>query len=264
MPSGYVVFDEPRSGAENMAIDQALLEFAGREHCVILRLYSWSRPTLSLGYFQKYDARLTHQPSRDLDIVRRSTGGGAIVHDHDWTYSVCVPDDRLRSKLGAVPELYETIHESVISWLAGYGIRASRFREDGSCPTEGCSFLCFERRSAGDVVAHDTKLLGSAQRRKHHALLQHGSLLLERSTYAPSLDGTKELLALERGNKTEGGPTELFDKLSASQLDFGKALVDSVQQYCEISLQESKRIDDFVEFPVNPGIFSQDSWLRRR
>ena len=249
-----------------MAIDQALLEIAGRDQCAFLRVYSWAQPTLSLGYFQNYDERLTHEPSVELDVVRRSTGGGAIVHHHDWTYSVCVPDSLLKSSLGAVPELYEAIHESVVSWLAKFNVQASRFSEDPACKSDGCSFLCFERRSTGDVVSKDLKLLGSAQRRKYGALLQHGSLLLQRSIHAPSLDGTKELLlaASETPNPSSNDQDLVFDKLSASQSDFGTVLVESLETFCEIRLQKEGRLSDFLRFPLNPGIFSQDSWLRRR
>lgn len=266
MHQGYFILDQARLGAENMAIDQALLEIAGRDQCVFLRVYSWSQPTLSLGYFQSYDERLTHQPSLQLDIVRRSTGGGAIVHHHDWTYSVCVPDSLLKSNLGAVPELYEAIHESVIAWLAKFNIHASRFNEDPACKSDGCSFLCFERRSTGDVVSGGMKLMGSAQRRKYGALLQHGSLLLQRSTYAPSLDGTKEILfgGPKAAESSSAEQDRVFDKLSASRADFGTVLVESLERFCEIRLQNEGRLSDFLQIPVNPGIFSQDSWLRRR
>ena len=88
-----------------MAIDHALLETAGREGCAFLRIYQWQQPTISLGYFQNYAEREEHRESSKLDIVRRSTGGGAIVHDHDWTYSVCIPNALLDSTIGAVPDL---------------------------------------------------------------------------------------------------------------------------------------------------------------
>ncbi|MEZ6075112.1 MAG: hypothetical protein R3C56_05395 [Pirellulaceae bacterium] len=75
---GYALNDIPRSGVENMALDQRLLEVAAAEQCVLLRVYRWSEPTLSLGYFQPYVQRLTHSHSSDLPVVRRATGGGAL------------------------------------------------------------------------------------------------------------------------------------------------------------------------------------------
>ena len=79
-----LIIDPPALGRMNMAIDEALLESASRGE-TILRFYSWSPATLSLGYFQAYDDRREHSASADLDVVRRSTGGGAIVHDQEIT-----------------------------------------------------------------------------------------------------------------------------------------------------------------------------------
>ena len=87
-----LLIDAPERGVWNMAIDEALLESAADESCdlVTLRFYRWSEPTLSLGYFQSYEDRNSHEASRSLPVVRRSSGGGALVHDHEWTYSLAI------------------------------------------------------------------------------------------------------------------------------------------------------------------------------
>ncbi len=200
---GYALNDIPRSGVENMALDQRLLEVAAAEQCVLLRVYRWSEPTLSLGYFQPYVQRLTHSHSSDLPVVRRATGGGAIVHRYDWTYCIAVPeqisvgDARPRSgvNVGASTPLYDCVHDGVIEWLGTRSIAARKWSND--CAADSPSppiakqhrFLCFERRSCGDIVLDDHKVMGSAQRRGRGAMLQHGSLLLATSPYAPSLQG---------------------------------------------------------------------------
>ena len=97
---GYALNDGARSGVENMALDQHLLETAAEQQCVLLRVYRWSQPTLSLGYFQPYVQRLTHSASSELPVVRRATGGGAIVHHYDWTYCVAVPKNLASSLSG--------------------------------------------------------------------------------------------------------------------------------------------------------------------
>lgn len=200
---GYALNDIPRSGVENMALDQRLLEVAAAEQCVLLRVYRWSEPTLSLGYFQPYVQRLTHSHSGELPVVRRATGGGAIVHHYDWTYCFAVPE-RLSINdvsppsgvnVGASKPLYDCVHDGVIQWLGTQGIAAHKWTND--CVVDSPSpsvakqhrFLCFERRSCGDIVVDDHKVMGSAQRRGRGALLQHGSLLLATSPYAPSLQG---------------------------------------------------------------------------
>lgn len=200
---GYALNDIPRSGVENMALDQRLLEVAAAKQCVLLRVYRWSEPTLSLGYFQPYVQRLTHSHSSELPVVRRATGGGAIVHHYDWTYCIAVPEQlpigttrpRPGANLGASQPLYDCLHDGVIQWLGTQAIEAKKWADN--CPPESSvqpadrqrRFLCFERRSCGDVVWEDHKVMGSAQRRGPGALLQHGSLLLATSPYAPSLQG---------------------------------------------------------------------------
>ena len=178
-----------------MAVDEALLEAAAADGLCALRFYRWEEPTLSLGYFQPYDQRWQHAASRLCAVVRRASGGGAILHDRELTYSLAVPDrhplaiDRLR--------FYQNIHTALIDALAGWGIEAKMVDRPAQ-PSAGDSarrqpFLCFQRRSPGDVMIGGTKVAGSAQRRCRGAVLQHGSVLLARSPAAPELVGIEEL-----------------------------------------------------------------------
>lgn len=208
--------DPPARGSWNMAVDQALLEHCEGSGRATLRLYQWSPATLSLGYFQRYAERQTHLPSSGLDLVRRATGGGAIVHDRELTYSLCLPSVERWSR--ANRELYDAVHRAILSALAEEGIAATLYGA-GPVPGEpvagksavdprigqtselaGCGagstaarFLCFERRSAGDVILDGYKIGGSAQRRGKQALLQHGSILLRKSDFAPELPGIEDL-----------------------------------------------------------------------
>jgi lipoate-protein ligase A len=214
-----LLIDPPASGAWNMAVDESLLESAATNDTLTLRFYRWLEPTLSLGYFQPYNDRRQHSASRNCPVVRRQTGGGAILHDREITYSfVAPPGHRLALKHIA---LYKTIHAALIDVLAEYGIPASLCRvqgresgQDGDCPDfrvnengtvpfstksvaarRDAEFLCFLRRSPGDVLLSDVKIAGSAQRRFKGAVLQHGSLLLARSQAAPELPGIAEMAA---------------------------------------------------------------------
>jgi lipoate-protein ligase A len=125
--------------------------------------------------------------------VRRSSGGGAILHDRELTYSLAVP----RSYSGArhADDLYRAIHGSLIEALADLGVNAALFENasgtSAKLPAE--PFLCFKRRSPGDVLIRNTKIAGSAQRRRRGAVLEHGSLLLAKSNFAPELMGLAEL-----------------------------------------------------------------------
>jgi lipoate-protein ligase A len=181
-----ILFDPPASGAWNMAVDEALLEAAADERSCALRFYRWEEPTLSLGYFQVYDDRRRHAASASCPVVRRASGGGAILHDVELTYSLAVPNrhplavDRLRT--------YRVVHQALIDVLADWGVPGEWFVGDSRRE----AFLCFERRSSGDVLVGGVKVAGSAQRRRRGAVLQHGSVLLARSDAAPELDGIKE------------------------------------------------------------------------
>lgn len=178
--------------AENMAIDQALLESVDANGRPVLRLYAWSEPTLSIGYFQKIADRIEHSESTGLNCVRRSTGGGGIVHHHELTYSVVIPCDD--ASTGPRLDLYEKTHLAMIESLSEFGVKAVPFRRLGKEPKNDTdSFLCFQRRTNEDLIISGYKVLGSAQRTTRRAILQHGSLLMQASRWAPQLPGVIDL-----------------------------------------------------------------------
>src|SRR5947207_13454995 len=102
-----------------MALDEALMEAASGGLCT-LRFYRWSAPTLSLGYFQRISDRTTHAASQTCPLVRRQTGGGAILHDREWTYSLTAPAG---SPLAVdALALYRAVHGALIEALANQGL----------------------------------------------------------------------------------------------------------------------------------------------
>jgi len=190
------MLDPPADGAWNMALDEALLDSASCGATAgCLRFYLWQQPTLSLGYFQHYADRLGHSASQDCAVVRRVTGGGAILHDVELTYSLTVP---VRAHVSAgLREFYDVMHGTLIDELASRGVPAVRCVRacDSQRPEE--PFLCFQRRCDGDVLTAGYKIAGSAQRRHRGGLLQHGSVLLGCSVAAPELPGLRELTDLQ-------------------------------------------------------------------
>jgi len=187
MTCRLLVENEPQPGAWNMAFDEALLEAASRRGESILRLYRWSEPTLSLGYFQKSVPADLPQALRTLPRVTRLSGGGAILHHFEWTYSCAIP--RAHPLANNAERLYETVHAALIGALRSHRIHAS-LRGDS---TDAEEFLCFLRGDARDVVVAQQKVAGSAQRRRRGAVLQHGSVLLKRSPFAPKIPGLVDL-----------------------------------------------------------------------
>ncbi len=250
----FSYLDNPQSGLMNMAIDDAMLDYATEHQRVLLRLYQWSEPTLSLGYFQKIEERELHAASRSIALVRRATGGGAIVHHHDLTYSLAVP--QLSIQLGSAPALYSAVHRAMVDWLNELGLAAAQWQSvhTFSLPTvqrtaaSKVEFLCFQRRSDGDGVVGEHKILGSAQRRGKGALLQHGSLLLSRSAHAPELPGIGDLVASELDLMASGRP---FACEMLLRLERGIDALLGVRHQCGDSLSGEVRrlaIDKIAKF----------------
>lgn len=194
------IVDGAGSGSHNMAFDEALLEWSVSTGKSVLRFYGWNPPTLSLGYFQRYAERRDHVSSQGCPAVRRASGGGAIVHDQEVTYSLVLGGGGWSHR---PQRIYDAAHDAVIEALGAHGVTAAKYGGEtatGSGPTgsgshmpSGEPFLCFQRRNVGDVICREFKVCGSAQRRKRGALLQHGSILLERSSAAPELPGIVDL-----------------------------------------------------------------------
>lgn len=143
-----LICDAAGSGSWNMSVDEALLETADPQSLAVLRFYTWDSPTLSLGYFQEHAERHTHPASECCSLVRRASGGGAILHHWELTYSYIVP---VKSRFSDDPQyLYDTFHDTLIQTLAEWGIVASRHVPVttigiSSPKTSSEPFLCFER-----------------------------------------------------------------------------------------------------------------------
>lgn len=187
-----IVEDDANSGPWNMAVDEVLLESALSDGVCSLRWYRWREPTLSLGYFQSPDDPLIDEQFAGLARVRRLSGGGAILHDRELTYSCAIGSQH---PLAAHPgELYRLMHATIVGVLENQDVHvAPRGASDRSLDA---NFLCFSRGDANDLVVDGHKVLGSAQRRRRGAVLQHGSLLLERSPVAPEYPGLLDLTGL--------------------------------------------------------------------
>ena len=159
------------SGACQMAADQWMLEQPG----TYLRFYQWNNPTLSLGRNQPLDPEMDIKAARaaGVELVRRATGGQAVLHHLELTYSFASsPPPFPRSIL----ESYQAVRQPVLTGLQGLGLAArpgleGKFRPTGS--------VCFSQAQGHEVVVGGKKLVGSAQRRKGNRFLQHGSILLD-------------------------------------------------------------------------------------
>ena len=159
-----------------MALDEALMARARRAGETVLRVYAWSRPTLSLGRNQRavgiYDEPLLAE--RGVGVVRRPTGGRALLHHREVTYSVTAPCD----DTGALLAEYGRINALLCSALGSLGLPvvaaapAARAAAPSAAP-------CFAEPARGELTLNGRKLVGSAQWRERGAMLQHGSILVD-------------------------------------------------------------------------------------
>ena len=181
-PSWRLVLDGDHSGAENMARDVAMLEavIAG-EVPPTLRFYGWSPPCLTLGRHQGEDAADARFCRRHgIDIVRRPTGGRAVLHHLELTYAVAAP-------LGQEPlprplqNAYRTVCSALVAAVRSFGIDAELTGGDVnlSLPGPRTTVPCFEAPAGGEVVVAGRKLIGSSMRARQGHILQHGAILLD-------------------------------------------------------------------------------------
>jgi lipoate-protein ligase A len=179
-PWTLVVEPEARAGAEQMAVDEALLDAADRTGRAWLRLYRFAPPCLSLGRHESAARRYDRAAIARLgiDVVRRPTGGRAVWHEHALTYAVAAPLARFGSPRAA----YRAIHARLAAALALLGARPTlapaRPRPAPGAPGTGIAGACFARAVGGEILVGGRKLVGSAQALRGRALLQHGALLL--------------------------------------------------------------------------------------
>ncbi|MEO1288358.1 MAG: biotin/lipoate A/B protein ligase family protein [Chloroflexota bacterium] len=172
-----VIYDPPMIGADNMAVDEAIMSVVGQgEQPPTLRLYAWHPFCLSIGYGQRLrDVDLNRIEKNGWHIVRRPTGGKAILHGDELTYSVSLPsDDELAQ--GDIVESYRRISESLMCALQLLGLSpASEKQAKGN---KGLGPVCFEVPSHYEITSGSKKLIGSAQVRRRNGILQHGTLPL--------------------------------------------------------------------------------------
>jgi lipoate-protein ligase A len=162
----------PENPYYNMAVDEALLTHA--KGLPVLRFYRWDPPAVSIGYFQS-EEDLADAVRTGYPLVRRITGGGAICHEGDLTFSV-VALHRAIPRGGSLIGSYRILHGAIATGLGKLGLTvASRGAEPAATGCERHPF-CFERTADFDLVFRGKKLVGSAQRREEEAFLQHGSI----------------------------------------------------------------------------------------
>jgi len=221
MPVAYVLQEGPQAGAWNMALDFWLWKTHGPDRPPVVRFYQWARPTVSLGYHQGVEAVVNLQACRDLgvDVVRRPTGGAAVLHHYELTYSVIATP----AQLGAARplEAYERISQALQAALRRLGLSQADIARPARSPGRLDGF-CFAETAHYEITVGGRKLIGSAQRWGRAAVLQHGSILLDfdvrlAAVFRPGLFRR----AFTTLREACGRPPSLGDLREALQVGFG-------------------------------------------
>jgi lipoate-protein ligase A len=246
-PEMRLILDPPQPGSWNMAVDEMLLRTAQVNKQAVLRLYQWNPATLSLGYFQSYEEAQKHECAQYVPWLRRTTGGGALLHDQELTYSLIFPSQYLSSQ--QIAYVYDLVHKSLIDTLQQFDIRATIANPTQIPSEQQDTFLCFQRRCACDVLLRDFKIAGSAQRRSHDYVLQHGSVLTRQSACASELPGIYELSNLDMN----------ADILQAAWVPNLRKLFDTV--FIEKPLTDEEKC---VTATIQASKFDADAWNMKR
>jgi len=211
----------PAPGAWNMALDEAMLQFAAEgKSPPTLRLYAWEPPCLSLGYAQPIkDVDFQNLIENDWELVRRPTGGRAILHTDELTYAVIAPQTEPRV-VGSILESYRRLSMALVEALRLLDLPATADKEyplpEGSQPNAA---VCFEVPSNYEITVNGKKLIGSAQARRYKGVLQHGSLPL-----FGDLTRITKALRFESEIERQQAAQRLLDHATTVEMVLGKVL----------------------------------------
>lgn len=212
MPQWRLLPFRRTSAVENMAIDEAIFRESIRAgNAPTLRFYGWLRPTLSLGHFQDFGREVDEEACLRLGIgiIRRPTGGKAVLHDRELTYAVIAGED-VPPFPPDILETFRIISRCVAAGLAAIGIEAALKGSGRQDTADRLRASCFSFPSRHELIAGGRKICGAAQIRSHGAFLQHGSLLTAFdpvrtcAVILPHGDGEEQIRRLRQSVTTVG------------------------------------------------------------
>ncbi|HEX8990654.1 MAG TPA: lipoate--protein ligase family protein [Anaerolineales bacterium] len=268
-----VLITPPAHGAWNMAVDESILEHIGRgESRPTLRLYAWEPACLSLGHAQPFsDVDEPRLMERGWEVVRRPTGGRAILHTDELTYSIIGPADNPHLA-GSILESYNRLACALLRAVRSLGLDAQSnplSPEFGGASHGSVNPVCFEVPSAYEITAAGKKLIGSAQARRKEGVLQHGSLPLtgdlRRITEAlvfpdeaARIEAAQRLLARATTLEMSLGRVVTWEEAARAFVDAFKSELGLGLETGDLTESESRRTSELVELKYkHPG------WMQR-
>ena len=260
----------PLPGARNMATDEAMLETVGQHHSLpTLRLYSWEPACLSIGYAQPC-SDIDFQRLSDLgwDWVRRPTGGRAILHTDELTYSVIAPLAEPRVA-GGVLESYQRLSKALLTALHALKIPAEAHPIRPTGDSQANAAVCFEVPSNYEIVVDGKKLIGSAQARRKNGVLQHGTLPLW-----GDLTRITDVLCYSNEQDRNEAASRLLSHATTVETVLGyriswemaaQAFIDSFQSELNLELVRDELSDQEITITedLTRNKYSHPAWLER-
>ncbi len=268
IPTWRLIITDPANGSWNMAVDEAIARMAADGHVPpTLRFYRWRPPTVSLG---------RHQPVEDIDekaliargwgLVRRPTGGRAILHTDELTYSIAGPaDDPILQ--GAILDVYNRISQGLLLGLQRLGVAVEK--APPTARAGDVSAACFEVPSAYELSIRGRKIIGSAQRRASGYVLQHGSLPLH-----GDVTRLVEVMTFDREEEREAFRRHLAARATTLEAELGRrvsfweaaaVLVDGLNTALGVDFEESQLTPEEQDLArqIEAEKYATDAWTRR-
>lgn len=258
------IITSARRGAFNMAVDEVLLaETVAGNSLPVLRLYDWTPACISLGYAQKVgDIDLEQLRSRGWEIVRRVTGGRAILHVDELTYSVLAPQADPHVS-GTVLESYQRLAKALMKAIRDLGIPVEMVEEiDRQHFSNGP--VCFETPSAYELTVEGKKLVGSAQARRKGGFLQHGAFPL-----FGDLRRITHVLTGLNGAELEAAGEKVLERATTAEMVLGKrvdwqiaaeSFKNAFSEVLDIELVDSELTPDELEKVEAAMVTKYDAW----
>lgn len=259
----------PARGAWNMAVDESILLHIGRgDSPPTLRLYAWTPACLSLGYAQPFaDVDAERLNARGWEVVRRVTGGRAILHTDELTYSVIAPNDEPRIA-GTVLESYNRLAQALLLAVKSLNVPVEMKQAEQNTISPS-NPICFEVPSTYEITVNGKKLIGSAQARKKEGALQHGSLPLTGDltricealvfeSEAARADAASRLLLRATTVESALGREVSWGEASQAYVGAFEAELGIQFEEGELSKSESKLADELVKEK-----YAHPSWTER-
>jgi lipoate-protein ligase A len=242
-----------KDAATNMSIDESIMVFVGQGQIPpTIRLYGWLPPAVSIGYFQglKEEVDLAMCEKYGIDYIRRITGGGAVFHEHEVTYSLSIPENSLLIPSNVL-ESYKVICQGIVEGLAQLDVK-SKFAP------------------LNDIIVDGKKISGSAQTRRNRTILQHGTVLLDTDVdkmfsilKVPS-EKIKDKLISDVKQRVTSLNSALERKVEFN--DVCKALAKGFEKALEIELEEGELTSSEIALAedIKMDRYSSSEWNHRR